>query len=219
MKKRMIAAVVTAAIACVGLQAGCAWGGGQAGSSPSQEAATSKYQVVCATFPAYDWTMQVLGERADDYEVTYLMDSGVDLHSFQPTVEDMAKIANADLFVYVGGESDEWAKDAVEAAGSKDLRTLSMLEAVGDAAVEEEIVEGMQAEEEEESEGEEEGPEYDEHVWLSLRNAPVLVDAIASELAAIDPEGAETYVANARAYNAALADLDGRYFAAVKAGT
>jgi zinc transport system substrate-binding protein len=73
------------------------------------------------------------------------MGNGVDLHSFQPSVEDVAKIADADLFIYVGGESDQWPSDAVRAADNPNLHSLSLLEAVGDAAVEEEVVEGMKA--------------------------------------------------------------------------
>lgn len=233
MKKPIIAAIAALAL-CIGMIAGCS-GNSQstsastASGSPSasvssassaQGGADGKVSVVCATFPAYDWVRQVVGDQDGRFEVTYLMGSGTDLHSYQPTVEDIAKIADADLFVYVGGESDDWAADAVEAAANPALHTVNMLEAIGDAAVEEEIVEGMQAEEEEEhaEEGAEEGPEYDEHVWLSLRNAQKLVDAIAGELSAIDAQGASAYAANAEAYKAELAALDARYADAVKAG-
>ncbi len=226
MKKSIIAAIA-AFILCIGVLAGCAGGtqspgasSASASSAPSaQAAAGGRISVVCATFPAYDWVRQVVGEQAGSFEVTYLMDSGTDLHSYQPTVEDIAKVAEADLFVYVGGESDEWAADAVEAAANPGLRTVNMLEAVGDAAVEEEVIEGMQEEAEEghSDESVEEGPEYDEHVWLSLRNAQVLVDAIAGELATIDAQNASVYTANADAYKADLAALDARYADAVKA--
>lgn len=186
--KRMVGAAIAAAALCVGMLAGCAANdntGGAQGPTSSEE----KIQVVCATFPAYDWAHEVVGDEAERVELTYLMGNGTDLHSFQPSVEDVARIADADLFVYVGGESDEWAQDAVEAAANPSLRTVSMLAAIGDAAVEEEVVEGMEADEhEDEEEGEHEhegegGSEYDEHVWLSLKNAQTLVGAIADELA------------------------------------
>ncbi|MBQ9001860.1 MAG: zinc ABC transporter substrate-binding protein [Eggerthellaceae bacterium] len=179
--------------------------------------------------------MQVVGDRANDFEVTYLMGNGVDLHSFQPSVQDIAKISDADLFVYVGGESDEWAEDAVKSAANKNLRTVNMFKAVGSAAVEEERVEGMQADEHDHADAShsaeadhestearhdgEEGPEYDEHVWLSLRNAQVIVDAIANELAAVDSGNAAAYTANAKEYQAKLADLDSRYDDVVKAAS
>ena len=213
--KNMLRAVLVAAVMCVGLLAGCA-NTNQAASADAQE---HKIKVVCATFPAYDWVMQVAGDRIDDFEITYLMDSGVDLHSYQPSVQDIAKISDADLFVYVGGESDGWAEDVVKAASNSSLRTVNMMEVLGDRAVEEEVVEGMQAEEEEaeaSAEGEEE-PEYDEHVWLSLKNAQELVDAIAVQLADADSSHASEYSANAAAYKAKLAELDGAYESAVNA--
>lgn len=216
--KNLLRAALVAAVLCVGLLVGCT-------SATSNQPATAdaqgdKIKVVCATFPAYEWVQQVVGDRASDYEITYLMDSGVDLHSYQPSVQDIAKISDADLFVYVGGESDGWAEDAVKAAANSSLHTVNMMEVLGDSTVEEEVVEGMQAEEEEEGEGAAEGeeePEYDEHVWLSLRNAQTLVDAVEGELADIDADHAGDYAANANAYKAELAKLDDRYASAVKA--
>ncbi|MCR5845525.1 MAG: metal ABC transporter substrate-binding protein [bacterium] len=220
--KRMIIAVVATAALCMGLIVGCS-GTSQSSQSDSNDSSQEKINVVCATFPAYDWTREIVGDRSDAFEITYLMGSGVDLHSYQPTVEDVAKISDADLFIYVGGESDEWAEDAVEEAANPDLHVVSMLDAVGDAAVEEEIVEGMEAEEHEHGEADhedegEEGPEYDEHVWLSLRNAQVLVDAITAEISDIDPEHAGVYKENAEVYKADLAELDSRYANVVAAG-
>ena len=229
--KRSLGAAAAAALLCAGLSLGCAGEDPQVATSSTDESA-GKIEVVCATFPAYDWVGQVVVDKSDDYEVTYLMGTGVDLHSYQPTVEDMARIADADLFVYVGGESDEWAEDAVEAAGNPELRAVSMLEAVGDAAVEEELVEGMQDDghdhdedadhgDEHESDHEDEEaerPEYDEHVWLSLERAQVIVDAIAEQLSAIDPDGAAAYAANAASYNEKLAALGERYADAVRDG-
>lgn len=224
--RNIIRAVVATAILCVGLLAGCSGDGNQGNTSTAQDTKSDKVEIVCSTFPAYDWVTQVVGDEADGCEIVYLMDNGVDLHSYQPTVEDMARISDADLFVYVGGESDGWAIDAVTAAANPDLHTVNMLEAVGDAAVAEEVIEGMEAEEHDhghDGDGDHdvdhddgEAPGYDEHVWLSLRNAQVLVDAIATELSAVDPSNAGTYAANAEAYKAELSELDGRYADAVR---
>lgn len=230
MKNKLITAAA-AVLLCGGLLVGCG-SGGQKSAEPAADAAGEKIEVVCATFPAYDWVNQVVGDQAANYEITYLMDSGVDLHSYQPSVEDVAKIADADLFVYVGGESDEWASDIIASSGGPELHTVNMLEAVGDAAVEEEVVEGMQAdehdheeseehehEEGEEHEHEEGEAEYDEHVWLSLKNAQTLVNAIAGELSEVDAENAAVYTANASAYCAKLAELDASYADVVKAAS
>lgn len=176
-----------------------------------------KLQIVTTIFPEYDWVMNVLGDNPGNAEVTMLLDKGVDLHSYQPTAEDIFKITTCDLFIYVGGESDEWVEDVLEGANNKNMTVINLLDVLGDSVKEEEVVEGMECEEEEEEgeEGEEEGPEYDEHVWLSLKNAQVLVDNISVALSSIDEANANTYSANAKAYNEKLAALDKEYEEAV----
>jgi zinc transport system substrate-binding protein len=154
--------------------------------------------------------MNVLGEKSDAYEVTLLVDNGTDLHSYQPTPEDILKISSCDIFVYVGGESDEWVEDALAQAVNPDLVAINLLDVLGDSAKEEEIVEGMEAEEEEEGE-EEEGPEYDEHVWLSLKNASLFVDAITEAVCTKDETNKDIYESNAASYKENLSSLDKQY--------
>ena len=175
-----------------------------------------KIRVVTTIFPIYDWVREIAGDTGNT-EITLLLDSGVDLHSFQPSAQDILKVATCDLFIYVGGESDEWAEDALAEAVNPDMVVISLVEALGENAKAEEIVEGMQAEEEEEEgeEGEEEEEEIDEHVWLSLRNAQVFTSAIADALAQKDPANADSYRANADTYGAKLAALDAAYAEAV----
>ena len=178
-----------------------------------------KIQVVTTIFPIYDWVREVAGD-AGNTEITLLLDSGVDLHSFQPTAQDIMKVATCDLFIYVGGESDEWVEDALAEAVNPDMVVINLVEALGENAKAEEIVEGMEAEEEEEEEGEEseeEEVEIDEHVWLSLRNAQAFVSAIAGALETLDAANADSYKANAEAYGAKLAALDAAYTEAVDA--
>ena len=166
----------------------------------------SKKSIVCTTFPEYDWVMNILGEKAGSFDVTLLQNNGTDLHSYQPSVKDIAKISNADLFVYVGGESDEWVEKVVSQSVNKKQIVVNMLEVLGDKVREEEIVEGMQAEEEEEHEyhhhhGEdedEEEVEYDEHVWLSLNNAIDLTNVLCAEISKIDGGNASVYAGNRR---------------------
>ncbi len=171
-------------------------------------------RIVCTTFPQYDWTRQLLGNRADEVELTLLLDNGIDLHNYQPTADDIIKIARCDLFVYVGGESDTWVDDLLEASPNSHRKTLSMLACVD--AKEEEAVEGMQ---EEEDEHEHDEIEYDEHVWLSLRNAETITRALLNALCEADPAHAETYRANADAYLAQLAELDAQYSDMVRHAT
>ena len=173
-----------------------------------------KIRVVTTIFPIYDWVREIAGDTGNT-EITLLLDSGVDLHSFQPSAQDILKVATCDLFIYVGGESDEWAEDALAEAVNPDMVVISLVEALGENAKAEEIVEGMEAEEEEEEGEEGEEEEIDEHVWLSLRNAQVFTSAIADALAQKDPANADSYRANAEAYGAKLAALDAAYAGAV----
>ena len=94
--------------------------------------AASKKSIVCTTFPQYDWIKNILGNKAGTFEVTLLLNNGTDLHSYQPSVKDIAKISTSDLFVYVGGESDEWVENVLAGAKNKNMLVVNMLEALGD---------------------------------------------------------------------------------------
>lgn len=177
-----------------------------------------RISVVATIFPEYDWVKAILGDNAGQVDVTLLLDSGVDLHSYQPTADDILKIADCDLFIYVGGESDEWVDDVLAQASNKNMKVINLLDVLGDSVREEELVEGMEEEHEDEQgdDEEEEGPEYDEHVWLSLRSTEVLCREIADALGTLDPDNKDTYDANAKAYIEELEELDGQYAEAVK---
>lgn len=186
---------------------------------------SDKLKVVTTIFPEYDWTREIIGDKASNVELTLLLGNGVDLHSYQPSIQDIAKISTADIFIYVGGESDGWVKDALKNATNKNMKVINLMETLGDKVKAEEIKEGMQAEEEEEHEHHHDGDhdedevEYDEHVWLSLRNAKILCAEIAAALSAKDPATATAYKANLASYTARLDALDAKYAAAVKAGS
>lgn len=201
------------------------WTLGGCSSSNGAAAGNDRLSIVVTIFPEYDWVMNVLGDNPAGAEVTLLLDNGVDLHSYQPTVDDIMKIANCDLFIYVGGESDEWVEDALSEAVNKDMIVINLLEELGDSVKEEEIVEGMQEEdhehhhdedEDEDEDHHEEGPEYDEHVWLSLKNAAKLTESISAALQTIDPDNANVYAGNSAAYVGELLSLDAEYADAVK---
>ncbi len=200
------------------------------GSKDTNNNGTPK--IVTTIFPEYEWVNNILGQNPANAELTMLLGNGVDLHSYQPTVADIMKISTCDLFIYVGGESDRWVDDALKEAVNKDMVVINLLETLGDKVKEEEIIEGMQAEEEEHhhdhdhddadgdhhhdhDEDEEEEAEYDEHVWLSLKNAAILCDAITDAVCKIDAPNAATYKANAAAYIAKLNALDAKYAEAV----
>ena len=216
MKK--IIALLLALLMAVGMLAGC---GKQKDDDTTDT--TDKLSIVTTIFPEYDWVRQILGDKADNADVTMLLDNGVDLHSYQPTADDIVKISDCDLFIYVGGDSDGWVEDALKNATNKDMKVVNLLEVLGDKVKNEEVVEGMQEEEHEHEDGEEheEGEEHeheeeaDEHVWLSLKNAEVLVGTISNALQEVDPGNKDAYAANADAYVKKLSALDAEYQTAV----
>ena len=177
---------------------------------------TKKLSIVTTIFPAYDWVKQVVGDNKN-VEISFLIDKGVDLHSYQASAADIAKITDSDLFVYVGGESDDWAEDIIKE--NPNLKYINMVDSIGEAALAEELVEGMQDEEEHDNEseehaneeGEHEDGEEDEHVWLSIKNAETIVSAIEAKLAEIDPDNKAEYEKNANDYLAKLDELDKEY--------
>ena len=202
--KKIIALLLIAVLA-LGCLTACGGGGSNTDSG--------KLKIVCTIFPLYDWVKSILGDQAEHAELTLLLDSGTDLHSFQPTAADILTVTGSDLFVYVGGESDKWVDEIFSTTESKAVR-LNMMETLGESVVEEEVVEGMQGEEEEEDHGVPE-IEYDEHVWLSLKNADKLCAAIQDALAKADPAHKDAYTTNCWDYRQSLADLDAKYTEAV----
>lgn len=196
MKKRFL--IILSALAL--LLSGCA-----------QPQSHKKLQVVAAIFPEYDWVRQIVGDD-DSVELTLLVDDGVDPHSFQPAVSDMVTAANCDLLIYGCGESDQWLTKLE--ATNPNRETLVLLPLLGAQAHQEEIVEGMEAHEEDEPEGD---AEMDEHVWLSLRNASLFCQSITEALCRLNPEKADTYRANLAAYQQQLDALDVEYQQAVSA--
>jgi zinc transport system substrate-binding protein len=205
MRFRKIVAVLLCACVILGL-VGCGDG---------YVADDGKLKIVCTTFPQYDWIRQIVGGR-DDVELVLLLHKGEDMHSYQPTVEDMYKIATADLFVYVGGSSDQWVDSALKNVKNDNIKVVNMMETIGDAAKVEEIVEGMQDDgDDHDHDHEAEEIEYDEHMWLSISNAVIITSQLAEILGQIDVASANEYNVNAKNYIDKLNDLDGRIKATV----
>ena len=193
---------IGALLLCALLLTGCA--------APWEPPEDGRLQIVTTLFPYYDFARAVAGDRAD---VTLLLSPGREAHSFEPTPLDAVRIAHADVFVYNGGESEEWACDMLDAAGEDIGTVLCMMDYVD--AREEEFVEGMQGAEEEDEDSDE--IEYDEHVWTSPANAIKLCEALRDGLCDADPANAEAYRANCAAYVEQLSNLDAR-FRALRAG-
>ena len=185
-----------------------------------------KLSVVTTIYPEYAWVKEILGARVDSLDLVLLVKNGMDLHSFNPSAKDIATIANADVVVYVGGESDQWVAKALAATPKAGRVALNLMELLGDRVKEEEVVEGMEhehehAEEHEHEHAEEHGEEAeevenDEHVWLSLKNAEILVRQLAEAIAKLDTAHATEYHMNAALYIAKVSALDAQYRATVE---
>ena len=142
--KRIISLILSLTMAG-SLLSGCGSKPHAEGGSGTQS--TDKLSVVTTIFPEYDWVRQIMGDQADSAELTMLLDNGVDLHSYQPTADDIIKISACDLFVYVGGESDAWVDDALKEATNKNMKVIDLLDVLKDTVKTEEAMPGMQAEE------------------------------------------------------------------------
>lgn len=190
----------------------------------TNSATSGKINIVCTTFPQYDWTKNIIKGCEDNFTLSLLMDKGSDLHNYQPTAQDMVKIASSDLFIHVGGESDIWVKDFLSESAEKNRIVLNLVNMLGDKAKITETVEGMQDshhhkddecedcdECEHHHDEEHEHNHNDEHVWLSLKNTQIFVNQIAKVIAEIDTKNAHIYEENAANYSAELSELDEQF--------
>lgn len=168
--------------------------------------AEAAVDVVATVFPAYDFVRAIAGDSGAVH-LTMLLKPGAEMHSYEPTPQDIISIRDADLFLYVGGESDVWVENVLSSMPDSQVKPLSLMEMV--PTLEEETVEGMESGSDGESTSEEEaGPELDEHVWTSPVNAIAMVNRLCEELSALDPGQAEVFRANADAYIGKLQALD-----------
>ena len=194
-----------------------------------------KLQIVTTNFPSYDFARAITKEDAD---VTMLVKPGAETHSFEPSPQDIITIQNADLFIYTGGDSDEWVDGILESVQNKNFHVFKMMDAVN--LIEEETVEGMQEEEHEHDhadadhaneeadhdhekadqaeEHEEEGPEMDEHVWTSPKNAITIVEKLEETLSGLDESHKDSFKANSESYVKELEELDKSFKEVVDSG-
>ena len=165
--------------------------------------------IVCTVFPIYDWVQNLIGEDTDGVSARLLVNRGTDPHSYTPTPTDIAALHAADILIYVGGESDAWIEDVLSTVKNKEIKLIKLIDLLGDRA--------LDADEDctdddchEHDHGHEAGA-YDEHVWLSLKNAELLCEALTAELSAALPANAEKIAANGAAYKEKLTSLDARF--------
>lgn len=157
--------------------------------------------IIATNFVAYDFARAITGNSAN---VRMLLKPATESHSYEPTPQDIIDITNADFFIYIGGESDEWVADIIRDNGLDENKTIRLMDFV--ELKEEEEKEGMESEEEEE---EEEGEaEYDEHIWTSPRNAVSIIEAMRDRFIARDATKNNEYAENARKYTERIMQID-----------
>ncbi len=235
--KRLIPAVLAVLLIGAGI-AGC--GQSENVDSGDVDADRDKISVVATIFPQYDFVREIAG---DNVELTMLLSPGSESHSFEPTPKDMETIQNCDVFIYVGGDSDDWIKGILESVDTQGMKILSLMDMVD--VVEEEIVEGMEDDhghdhdhedkdshdhdhdhddgddhdhDDDHNDDHDHGREYDEHVWTSPKNAKIIVQAISDVLCQADDANAAQYRENTTAYLAKLDELDTAFKDAVSGG-
>lgn len=195
------------------------------GAAVSSLAADGKVQIVTTIFPLYDWTRQILGEEVkQNADLQFLLGDGVDFHNYQATAKDILTVSQADLLVYVGGTSDAWIEQACEQNPNPNRVEINLMELLAGRLKTEELVEGMEHSHEDEDEHEHTSEEeaalhdehdsdavYDEHVWLSVKNAEIVCDALQKALSDLMPQHSQQIEENAAAYQAELSALDKQF--------
>lgn len=216
--KRIITALITVLFS-VSLLGGC-----------STAKRSGKLSIVTTIFPCYDWVKEILGDNINNVDLTLLLDNGVDLHSYQPTAKDIVTISNCDLFVYIGGESDEWTEDVLEKAKNRNMTVLNLMKVHKSLNLAEETVEGMEDDDHDHDDFDDDDDDdfdiedifetfdndvvdddYDEHIWLSIKGAKKYCKTIADNISKLDKDNAEKYQKNADNYIKGLSALDKEY--------
>lgn len=171
------------------------------------------FEIVCTVFPIYDWVKNIIGEDTENISVTLLVKNGTDPHSYTPSPADIAKISSCDMIFYVGGESDLWVGEVINEKTNKNMVPFKLLELLGDRAFVTD--EHHHHEHDHDHEHEHTANAYDEHVWLSLKNAAFLCERISEVLCANLEEHSEEIEVNAKGYIEKIVALDADYTSAV----
>jgi len=201
----------------------CAMGFCSCSASSLYTVGDGEIQVVVTVFPPFDLAREVGGDKVS---ITLLQDTGTDMHSYTPTSATLDALAKADLFIYIGGVSDEsWVYDAIEASGNKSLVSLCLIDTIEQIHAEtendwtapshahSENTSAHSGEDDDHSAHDHSGHDHsgDEHIWTSLRNASIMVGEICDALSTAAPEHAEYFSKRASDYTCKLADLDRSY--------
>lgn len=168
----------------------------------------NKLTIITTSFPGYDLA-RAITKDSKNINVKMLLKPGAEMHSYEPTPQDIKDIKKSSIFIYVGGDSDEWINDVLKSIDVNSTKVIKLMDLVN--VVEEEHVEGMEEhEEQEEHEEEEEEVEYDEHVWTSPKNAITIINKLKDEVIKIDSSSKELYDNNTNSYVSKLNEIDSK---------
>lgn len=161
---------------------------------------SNKIEIITTNYPEYDF-VRAITKNSNNITVRLLLKPGTDIHDFEPTPRDIIDIKKSNMFIYVGGESDEWINNILNDIKLEKTKVIKLMDIVD--LKEEELVEGMESEEEEEEE-----TEYDEHVWTSPVNATKIIDKISKEIIELDSDNKELYEKNTKEYIEKINEID-----------
>ena len=163
---------------------------------------SSKYTIITSNFPCYDFARAIVNDE-EDVDVKMLLKPGSEMHDFEPTPQDIINIQNSDIFIYVGGESDEWIDDILSDIDTSKTKIIKIMDYVD--LIEEDELEVLEDKEEKAEDGEE---EYDEHVWTSPENAMKIISKLKEEVINMDKDNSSKYEANAENYIKQIEEID-----------
>lgn len=190
---RKLLAVITAAATVLSLCA-CSSESGYSNSD------SGKLKIISTVFPPYDLARQIAGDNA---EISILLPPGSEIHNYEPSAKDMIAIRNCDIFLYIGGENEQWAEKLINSNDTENVTAVKLIDYVP-----------ALSEDEDEHDHEHEH-ETDEHIWTSPKNAQLMLSAVYDAICKVDPSDKQTYTKNKDAYAKQLSDLDNAYRSAV----
>lgn len=193
--KRKLLAVITAAATVFSLCA-CSSENGYSNSD------SGKLKIISTVFPPYDLARQIAGDNA---EISILLPPGSEIHNYEPSAKDMIAIRNCDIFLYIGGENEQWAEKLINSNDTENVTAVKLID----------YVPTLSEDEDEHDHDHEHEHETDEHIWTSPKNAQLMLSAVYDAICKVDPSGKQTYTKNKDAYAKQLSDLDNAYRSAV----
>lgn len=195
--KRKLLAVITAAATVLSLCA-CSSESGYSNSD------SGKLKIISTVFPPYDLARQIAGDNA---EISILLPPGSEIHNYEPSAKDMIAIRNCDIFLYIGGENEQWAEKLINSNDTENVTAVKLIDYVPTLSEDED--------EHDHDHDHEHEHETDEHIWTSPKNAQLMLSAVYDAICKVDPSDKQTYTKNKDAYAKQLSDLDDAYRSAV----